>query len=325
MGVSIASTLVRAVAVTAARAGVATDELYAQARIAAAAVADPDARIDTGAYLRLFAAADARARDPGFGVHVAGAIDGAAFGLLGFLVATCPALGDALRQFARHARLLCDELSVAIERRADGEVALCYVLEARPHVPAFFEMAIAHMIDTTRRGTRGAFRPRRVVFRHRAPRGPARTLGGAPVEYGGNEDAVWFARSALALPLRGANATLHAILSRHAAGVLADLPDDDDLVARTRRAIKVLVPRGEVGLPAVAARLGTSGRTLQRQLRARDTTLRALVDDVRREHALVQLADPDATVEEVAFALGFSGKSAFHHAFRRWTGRAPRR
>ena len=136
---------------------------------------------------------------------------------------------------------------------------------------------------------------------------------------------LWFERAALGLPLRAANPTLHAILSHRAAEVLEELPVGDDLLARTRAAIRVLVPRGEVALTAVAARVGTSGRTLQRQLHARGTTLRALVDDVRREHALVQLADPDATVEDVAFALGFSGKSAFHHAFRRWTGRTPRR
>jgi len=323
--VSIASVLVRTVAVTAARAGIPADALYAHARIPPALPDDAGARLDTAAYLRLFAAAVARTRDPSFGIRVADATDGAAFGLLGFLVATCPTLGEALRRFARHTRLLCDELSVAIERRTDDEVALCYQLDARPHVPAFFEMAIAHMIGTARRGTRGGFRPRRVVFRHRAPSGAPRTMGGAPVEHGGNEDAVVFERRALALPLRGANATLHAILSRHAAAVLEDLPRDDDLLARARRAIKLLAPRGEVRLPAVAARLGTSGRTLQRQLRARRTTLRALVDEVRQEHALVQLADPEVAVEDVAFAVGFSGKSAFHHAFRRWTGRTPRR
>lgn len=321
---TIAVPLVRAVVECAERAGVEPAALYARARLRARLVDDRDARVPTPAYLRLFAAAVESTDDAALGPRVATFIDGAAFGLLGFLVASCATLGDALARFSRNSRLLCDELRVEVVPR-DDEVALCYGLDAEPQVPAFFEMALAHMVSTARRGTRGVFRPRRIVFRHRARPTSLRKLGGAPIEYGAVEDAVYLDRAALALPLRGANATLMRILDDHAATVLQALPPDDDLLGRVRSAIRVVLPRGEPALALIAARLGVGGRTLQRRLRERGLTLRAVVDDVRRECALLQLADPQVSVAEVAFALGFSGPSAFHHAFRRWTGRTPGR
>jgi AraC-like DNA-binding protein len=36
------------------------------------------------------------------------------------------------------------------------------------------------------------------------------------------------------------------------------------------------------------------------------------------------VGDASLSIAEVAFLLGFSEPSAFHRAFRRWTGRTPR-
>ena len=49
-----------------------------------------------------------------------------------------------------------------------------------------------------------------------------------------------------------------------------------------------------------------------------------LLDELRQELAEGYLRQPNLSVDEVAFLLGYSERSAFHRAFRRWTGRAPR-
>ncbi|MFN9944969.1 MAG: helix-turn-helix transcriptional regulator, partial [bacterium] len=85
----------------------------------------------------------------------------------------------------------------------------------------------------------------------------------------------------------------------------------------------MLLPDGEPSLPTVARRLALGERTLQRRLREEGLTFRALVDDVRHECAKIQRATPEVSVAEVAYSLGFSSPSAFHHAYRRWTGASP--
>ncbi len=285
-------------------------------------VSDRDARIPTASYLRLFELAAAQSNDASFGARVAQAIDGAAFGLLGFVVASAPNLREALTRFARYSRLLCDELSVTLVDRGD-ESDIVYSMNELPYVPALLEMAMVHMVFTARRGTRNAFAPIALEFRHRGTPRDLPDLVHAPVSFETREDVVRCQRVSLELPLRGHNATLLSILEAHAAQVLETLPNESDLIGRVKQITRALLPEGEPSLEAVAERLSLGSRTLQRRLRGAGVTFRTLVDEVRRDCALAQLERSDTSVAEVAFSLGFSDPSAFTHAFRRWTGRTP--
>lgn len=319
---STTTSLVRAVFRCAERHGVPPSDLARRSGLDLGVVDDLDARLPTPTYLMLIANAVAMVKNDALGPEIARFIDGASFGLVGFVVASCASLGDALRHLARYSRLLCDELSVEIVARGDS-VHVVYGMDAEPHVPAFFEMALVHLAVTARRGTRGAFAPARLTFRHHAPvRAWPRALG-LTAKWREREDSLVCDRAALDLRLRGANTTLLQILDAHAAHVLGQLPPRDDLIHQSRAAVRSLISRTDLSIDAVARRLGVGPRTLQRRLRERGLTFRDLLDEVRRDCALIQLDHPDTRVADVAFALGFSSTSAFHHAFRRWTGRAP--
>jgi AraC-like DNA-binding protein len=64
-------------------------------------------------------------------------------------------------------------------------------------------------------------------------------------------------------------------------------------------------------------------RTVQRRLREEGTSHEALLDSMRKEHALRYLMRADISIAEVAYLLGYSDTSAFHRAFRRWTRKTP--
>jgi AraC-like DNA-binding protein len=66
-----------------------------------------------------------------------------------------------------------------------------------------------------------------------------------------------------------------------------------------------------------------SGRSLQRRLNAEGSSFRAELDRVRSELAVRLLNEGEADAHELAFLLGFSEPSAFHRAFKRWTGTTP--
>ena len=273
--------------------------------------------------MALLVEAAAASGSASFGVELARAVDAPTFGIVGCIVASCPTLGAAFAAMAKYTRLLSDELSVDLQVR--GTVArVVYGMDARLPAPAFFEMALTHLAKTARRGTRGAFLPTALSFRHRPFAGERRTIPGIPTVWGGAEDALVCERKALDLPLRGANATQLHYLEAYAKRLLEDLPARDDLVHQVRANIRATLSDGQLSIETIAERIGVGPRTLQRRLRERDLSFRGLVDDIRRECALLQLADPTARSADVALALGFGSPSAFHHAFRRWTGRAPR-
>jgi AraC-like DNA-binding protein len=66
-----------------------------------------------------------------------------------------------------------------------------------------------------------------------------------------------------------------------------------------------------------------SARSLQRRLGDEGTSFDAVIDELRRDLAHRYLADPRIAIAEVAYLLGFSEPSAFHRAFKRWTGATP--
>ena len=72
----------------------------------------------------------------------------------------------------------------------------------------------------------------------------------------------------------------------------------------------------------IARRLGMVRRSLERHLSAEGTTFRKIYRQVLLE-ASQRLLETDASVSDVAKALGFSELSAFTHAFRRWSGETP--
>ena len=76
-------------------------------------------------------------------------------------------------------------------------------------------------------------------------------------------------------------------------------------------------------IDAVARRLATTPRTLQRRLARARTSFEALCDDARKEAAQTYLADTTLTIAEVTYLLGYSEPTAFHRAFRRWHGTTP--
>jgi AraC-like DNA-binding protein len=73
----------------------------------------------------------------------------------------------------------------------------------------------------------------------------------------------------------------------------------------------------------LARGLGMSASTLHRRLADEDSNFQMIKDQIRRERAQTLLRQTDMSVMAIAEELGFAEPSAFHRAFRKWTGRAP--
>jgi len=76
-------------------------------------------------------------------------------------------------------------------------------------------------------------------------------------------------------------------------------------------------------MESIAAPLGLSRRSLQRRLQDEGFSFRALHEQIRAELACRWLEQSTMALGEVAYLLGFSEPSAFHRAFKRWTGQTP--
>ena len=66
-----------------------------------------------------------------------------------------------------------------------------------------------------------------------------------------------------------------------------------------------------------------SVRTLARRLGELGVSFAQILDELRYDLALRYLRDPNLSLSQIAFLLGYSELSAFSHAFRRWTKTTP--
>lgn len=105
--------------------------------------------------------------------------------------------------------------------------------------------------------------------------------------------------------------------------VLQRLPKGEAAADAVRRCLSGELCNGQPTLEQIAPRLHMSPRTLHRRLDDEGTSFRQVLTDVRRELATRHLKERQLPVSEIAFLLGFSEASAFHGAFKRWTGNAP--
>jgi AraC-like DNA-binding protein len=105
---------------------------------------------------------------------------------------------------------------------------------------------------------------------------------------------------------------------------VAKVPADVPLALRVRAQLAQDLEHGGLDLAVVAQQLAMSERTLRRHLREAGTGFRELLDDVRRERALLLADEGGRSATEIAVMVGFEDAAAFARAFKRWTGVLPR-
>lgn len=82
----------------------------------------------------------------------------------------------------------------------------------------------------------------------------------------------------------------------------------------------MVAPRRYTSISQIADSFGMSERTLHRRLSYEGTRFSTLLDEARFRRSRQLLTDRTKTVEDIAFAIGFSEPSSFSRAFRRWSG-----
>lgn len=294
----------------------------------AATASDPDAWVPQGIWRHVWELVVARTGDEAVGVKAAQRVDPGYFGVIDYAARACADLGEAIPLAARYFRLANSWGHLDLRETPTGLRVSRHILgdEGRWLPPQAADFALTTMVRVMQLAASRPFALERVLFRRPAPPNPEpwQRFFACPVVFGAAEDAVDVPAAALSLPMRAPDPRLRALLTSHAAHLLAAVEAPDaPLSTQVRQQIaSALASRRLADVDSVARRLGLSGRTLQRRLAEEQTSFRPILDGVRAELAQGWLRG-GLSPGEVAFLLGYSELSAFTRAFAGWTGQPP--
>lgn len=99
--------------------------------------------------------------------------------------------------------------------------------------------------------------------------------------------------------------------------------DRNSWSAHVRRRLRAAPPPEWPDLAQIAEELGVGLSTLHRKLDQEGVIFRDIKDSLRRDLAIDRLTHSNASVAQIAVELGFAEPSAFHRAFKQWTGVRP--
>lgn len=291
------------------------------------ALEDPDARVAFSAYVNLLQQACIACRDPALALRYGEAIDMSEVSIVGLLMNASETMADALAQLQRFNRLALevegDEQRFTLAQRHGG----MWIADGRLNPnesPQLTEIAFARLVC----GPRRFLSEPHVLEIHVTHAAPT---------YAAEYDRVFQCKTVFesdwnAMRLHPQIASwrvalqpryVFGILMEHADRLLEQLDEAKTMRGRVENLVLPILHRGEANADAIAQAMGFSRQTLFRRLKDEGVTFEQVLDDLRRRMALHYLRGKTASIDEIAYLVGFSDRAAFSRAFKRWTGQSP--
>lgn len=303
--------------------GLASEPIFARAGIATADRNDPLERLTSAEVTRLFAVCVEATGDPYFGLSVARFIHATNIHALGYALMASRTLWEFCLRFERYFAIVSQSVVLRAERAQDHMILH---FDRRTDLCGETEDAfLAFMFRFMRLLLGKPLVPVRIDLMRECPAPgpePYRDAFGAIPSFGSPQVMIVFEAGIMEEQLGGSCPDLAQFNDRIANECLAKLARSD-IVARTRIAIVEQLSGGHCTRGQVARELGISQSVLQHRLGERGTGFQELMEETRLELALGYLRQPELSITEIAFLLGFTDASNFSRAFKRWTGKAP--
>jgi AraC-like DNA-binding protein len=322
--VAVSLSIVRAFVDVIERTGVDRDCLFGAANVDRTRLDTTDGYMALAEFTRLQVGALDLTGDEALGLRIGESAGEAAFDVIGHLVAHAATLREALELAVQFQRVFGDGNELALAESDDAARLRLRLertgLRARRMFSEFAMAALLRLIRTF--APRAAVR--HVYFEHGRPdhHGECARVFGRAVSYGRGETAMVFDRAALDQRGIHHHPELHQLLRPHAERALARATGQTGQAARLRMYLFSHPAIGaEPDMTTVARALGMSVRSLRRRLSEEGVSFTAIREESLAATATQYLAR--RSIQETAYAMGFSDPTAFHRAFKRWTGMTP--
>jgi AraC-like DNA-binding protein len=262
--------------------------------------------------------------DPALGLHWGERAPMLHYDLIPQTVSQLPTLRACLEAVSRFQSVLSERPELIVIERHDTVVVRCEPLAISALVTRVrADLCVASVARLLRHVGVPPEAVRKISFAHPLPeyQGEYRRLFGTIPRFAQECTSIEFARAELERTQRNRNVELLESLlvqgDRLRERVLSELRYSE----RVKREVRNALPHIPE-MPAVAAALGISDRSLRRHLTAEGSSFSELVEIIQRDVAHELLEHQGHSMKEIAHRLGFETLSGFMRAYKRWTSGA---
>lgn len=322
---TISVSMVSATLALARASGFDARPLAEAAGIAAPLLASPKSRVSAAQYGALWAGI-ARALDDEFFGQDSHRMKSGSFIAMTQTALTARNGAHALARAVGFMRLVLDDLGARIETDAQ-RVRLRFVENERAPAPAMFAYAtwfiLVYGLVCWLVGRRIPLIEARFRCAEPAAAREYRLIFCDQMSFGQAESYVDLSPAFLELPVIQTTKSVKPFLRDAPASFIVKYRNSGSLAAQVRKMLRALPMTAWPAANQMAARLNVAEATMRRRLKQEGYTYQSIKDDLRRDIAIGELQDTDRTIADIAATVGFAEPSAFHRAFRKWTGMRP--
>lgn len=286
---------------------------------------DPKARIPSRFADVAFEKAAALIDDPAFALRAAECWHPSNLGVLGYAWLSSGTLRTGLKRIERYSHILGTKTTFRCKDESGWlHFSFDHGRRDAPIGPVMADYILSLILGMCRMNYGSTLNPVAVNLRRPAPEDqkPYRDFFGCDIHFGADEDSFVLGSRTVDMPLPSGNHELAVTFDTILADQMAAL-GEGDITTRCKGYLLTQLTSGEPSEQALANAMGMSLRTLQRKIGDLGTTYKRLLDETRYDLALKYLDDPQRSITEITFLLGFSEQSAFTRAFKRWSEKSP--
>lgn len=239
-----------------------------------------------------------------------------------------PTLGDALDGYCRRVSHEQNHMLCEVTKHPGGEAHICGTATLEPdHDQYQYQyqysewLLIMSLVAIIRRAAGADWRPGQITFQSQPVFGESvwRAFPGTRFVVAQHQTSVTVATETLGLAWPDHSDTTQA----------KPLPAEPtlqhwDFPSSLNSALRLYLAEGYPSIELAAELASTSVRTLQRRLHQCHLSYSDLIKQLRFDTALELLRDPEKTVLDAAYEVGFSDPSHFSRAFRQMAGVSPK-
>ena len=304
-----------------------TEEIVQRSGIALNVILDRNKELPLSQFMQLLNIAAEVTDNPYLGLHLGLRSELPQLGILGYVMLNAHTILAALNRLEKYYNFHQQGTEIRISSdRENTRLIYGVTASGTPDRRQDAEMSIASFFSFVNAlaGTRTT--PRAVHFTHPEPEKSTEhhRLFRCPVWFDQPENCLVYSNDTLLKPVADADKELLHVLEDYLERIVAELPSEDDLPGLVAYHISAILRGGTPSAELVAERMGLSSRTLRRHLAEENTSFREIVQGTREKAARDYLEHTTLPITEIAFLLGYSGLSAFNHAFHCWTQKSPR-